>query len=94
MMQLPSNFFTHRLELRRIEVVCRPSQLLKIDVRADSHLAGVYLQDLGAGLLIGVWELYLAVEPACNAQQGRVRTIKLPMNISLPIYACSMCHIL
>lgn len=43
---------THRLQLRRIELVRAPRQFLKVDPRVR-HLAGVDLEDPGASGFVG-----------------------------------------
>mmetsp|Transcript_6297 Transcript_6297/g.18868 ORF Transcript_6297/g.18868 Transcript_6297/m.18868 type:complete len:332 (+) Transcript_6297:939-1934(+) len=65
----------HRLELRRVEVLRGPPQLLKIDVVLDVHLAAVDAQDLCARVFVRVRELHLAVQPP-RAHQRRVKDVR------------------
>ena len=60
----------HRLELRRVEVIRGPRQLVKVDLTREVHLPRVNLHDLRPGVLVGVRELNLAIESAGAEQRG------------------------
>ena len=62
------------LEHGAAELVGAAGKLAPVDAGVDAHLAGVDLEDLGAGLLVGEGELDLAVE-AAGAQQRRVQNV-------------------
>mmetsp|Transcript_7696 Transcript_7696/g.26505 ORF Transcript_7696/g.26505 Transcript_7696/m.26505 type:complete len:458 (+) Transcript_7696:35-1408(+) len=65
-----ASLHAYGLELRAVEVLGAPAQLVKVDVRVDVHLPGVDLQDSRAGLLVRVGELDLAVQSATPHQRG------------------------
>ena len=53
---------THSLQLGPIEVISASGQLLKVHVRADIHLSGMYSQDVCPCFLSGQWKFNLAVQ--------------------------------
>ena len=50
------------------------SDLLQVDATIEVHLAGVDLQDVVAGRVVGVWKLDLPVNPA-RPEQRRIEDI-------------------
>ena len=53
---------THSFQLGPIEVISASGQLLKVHVRADIHLSGMYSQDVCPRFLSGQWKFNLAVQ--------------------------------
>lgn len=66
--------YANRLALSSVKVVGGSGQLLKVDVGTDGHLPGVNLHDPGAGLLVGMRELDLAIQTA-GPEQGGVKDV-------------------
>ena len=61
---------THSLQLRAVELVRTPCQLLVVDIRSDGHLPGVDLEDPGTGSLVWQRELDLSVQTSGPEQSG------------------------
>ena len=56
-----SGLDANSFQLSSVKVVRDSGELLKVDVRIHVHLSGMDLQNSDSGLLVGVWELDLAI---------------------------------
>ena len=64
----------HSLQLRAVELVRAPRELLEVDVGPHRHFARVDLEDARARGLVRQWELDLPVETA-GPEQCRIEDI-------------------
>ena len=91
---------THSLQLGPIEVISASGQLLKVHVRADIHLSGMYSQDVCPCFLSGQWKFNLAVqttwirkkmEVPCSKRQIRLHVAVLGRNGTM--FCCIVYHV-
>ena len=65
---------TDSLELCSVEILAVASQFLEYHVLSDVHLPAVDAHNLGSGLLGGVRELDLTIQPS-RTEQGRIEHV-------------------